>query len=375
MKTEIKVSWQFHGKSSSIERYSYGCTDGNAPKTSFLEYSQISSFGAFLVSFSLADQKGEILADSLNLPEIEGLLKEKVEEFSSIVENEKEKVLQEILNQLPKFCEMCNIWAVARDSPYYRIEGLSRGKTIYTPSPERNRRGNEVIKTEVVYVISVEDAKKRKIDGELISGPISVYWSEKQKVFDFKEEVEVKKPSHLNYKFGQRFGPGKLELMKKENETFYYKFKGVFRVFITKHRWELITGEFSSEIIGETMKHGDIEISSGVFYPNGEYVIEVGKNNRDHRKLCILSEKFLEDERIRKNEILEKNEGLKNRARIIPGTELFGIEKEEEWGLLMKAYLWPEAYPDEFILIKYKGYRSRTTGYSFDDLVERFNRQ
>lgn len=130
-----------------------------------------------------------------------------------------------------------------------------------------------------------------------------------------------------------------------------------------------------------------IHLPEGVTELDGEVAVQFVEPKRSGWFINVLTQEFLDRE---KEEILaeiRENLPLRKLARQIPGEEnIFGMpvgedgytpcaaEEAKSWVLFERWFKWPNAFTEAFVMVHYKGYRSKSTGATFEALVREFKR-
>lgn len=130
-----------------------------------------------------------------------------------------------------------------------------------------------------------------------------------------------------------------------------------------------------------------LRLPEGLTEPNGEYAVEFVDPRRGGWYVEVFLQEALDRE---KEQILaEVKAGLQLRrwARPIPGKAgLYGMpvsedgwtpcepEKASKWVMYEEDHRWPNSYPEAYVLVSMKGYRSKSSGATFAALVADYTR-
>ncbi len=122
---------------------------------------------------------------------------------------------------------------------------------------------------------------------------------------------------------------------------------------------------------------------------SGEYpvkIIEVSRKGHDYWKILVLTPEYLEKEKLEILAELKQDIPLRKLAKEISGENgLFGMPVDKEgmpcdedeadhWVMYMEYHKWANAYPDAYVMFPMKGYRSKSTGNTFEALVKEYKR-
>lgn len=131
---------------------------------------------------------------------------------------------------------------------------------------------------------------------------------------------------------------------------------------------------------------GYLTLPDGLKELNGEYAVELQMARGSGWYLHVLGQQQLDAERERMLAEVAERAPLKRLVRPIPGQPgIYGMPVGEDgwpceatqaskWVLYMEVHRWPNTDPDAFVLEPMKGYRSKSTGATFRDLVRDFTR-
>lgn len=130
-----------------------------------------------------------------------------------------------------------------------------------------------------------------------------------------------------------------------------------------------------------------LRLPEGLTQPSGEYAVEFVDPRRGSWYIEVFLQEALDRE---KEQILaEVKAGLQLRrwARPIPGKAgLYGMpvsedgwtpcepEKASKWVMFEEDHRWSKSYPDAYVLVSMKGYRSKSSGATFSALVADYTR-
>lgn len=122
---------------------------------------------------------------------------------------------------------------------------------------------------------------------------------------------------------------------------------------------------------------------------SGEYpveIIEISRKGHKYWKVLVLTPEYLINERGEILTEIRENLPLRNLAREISGEDgLYGMPVDKDgnpcdeseadhWVMYMKYHKWANSYPDAYILTRMQGFRSKSTGTTFEELVKDYNR-
>lgn len=130
-----------------------------------------------------------------------------------------------------------------------------------------------------------------------------------------------------------------------------------------------------------------LRLPEGLTEPNGEYAVEFVDTRRGGWFVNLLTQEMLDREKEQILAEVKANLPLRHWARPIPGYKgLYGMPvaddgwtpcepaKAIKWVLFEKDHRWPNAYPEAYVLVSMKGYRSKSTGATFQALVADYTR-
>ncbi len=130
-----------------------------------------------------------------------------------------------------------------------------------------------------------------------------------------------------------------------------------------------------------------IHSPDGVKELNGEYVVEFCEKNQDSWYIKVLTPEMLEKEKEQILAEIKSNLPYRKYAQILDSERgVYGMpikkgvgpckpEDADYWCLYGKEHPWINSYPEAYIMVSYKGYRSLTTGKTFEELLKNFNRK
>lgn len=122
---------------------------------------------------------------------------------------------------------------------------------------------------------------------------------------------------------------------------------------------------------------------------SGEYpveIIEISRKGHKYWKVLVLTPEFLNNERVEVLTEIKENLPLRSLAREISDEDgLYGMPVDKDgkpcdeseadhWVMYMKYHKWANSYPDAYILTRMQGFRSKSTGTTFEELVKDYNR-
>lgn len=133
--------------------------------------------------------------------------------------------------------------------------------------------------------------------------------------------------------------------------------------------------------------YSKLRLPEGLTEPNGTYAIEFGSGRRSGWFIDVFVQESLDREKEQILAEVRENLPLRKLARPISGHEgIYGMPvaddgwtpcepaKAAKWVLFEEDHRWPNAYPEAFVLKSMKGFRSKSSGATFQALVADYTR-
>lgn len=331
----------------------------------------------------------------------------------------KRAFVEEMMRQMPEFSEESEMWIIDPKidihNPQFkdRISKISYGKTILKKS---------FTGSEVSSVILKKDAQRINLEGVPADGTIMVWWEHQVDEIYPRKELTLKKNTEIRgeYKDNEVFT---ITLSKNDFSKIYYDYSkktdyayvdlllpvNIYEVssWIDDDGTEMSEERLTDQDNRRVKRMSKIPETVAKIFEDASSVslkvlIEKGGPNPDillctSNYLDALNQKQEDKLKNRKEDlakIMKDGEGLKESAVEIPqsdrfegmsddqippenriyGAPILNSDNQVVWSLFMRKYPDPEIDPQAWLLIPFKGYRSKSTGSSLEGLVNEYYR-